>query len=74
MVKNLPNNAGDSEDTGLLPGSGRSPGVGNGNPLQYYSLGNPMNRGAWQVTVQGVSKSWDRTEATDHTHILPTMC
>ena len=44
MVKNLPANAGD---VGLIPDLGRSPGEGNGNPLQYYCLGNPMNRGAW---------------------------
>ena len=44
MVKNLPTNA---EDSGLIPGSGRSPGEGNGNPLQYSCLGNPMDRGAW---------------------------
>ena len=45
-------------DTGLIPGSGRSPGGGNGNPLQYSCLGNPMNRGAWRPTVHGVAKSW----------------
>ena len=64
-------------DVGLIPGSVRSPGEGNGNPLQYSCLGNPMNRGAWQGTVdvvtrvghdlatkqeqQRVSYSWDRT-------------
>ena len=57
MVKNLPVNAGDS---GLIPGSGRSPGEGNGNPLQYSCLGNPMDRGAWQGIVHRVrvAKSW----------------
>ena len=45
MVKNLPTNAGDERDTGSIPGSGRSPGVGNGNPLQYSCLENPMDRG-----------------------------
>ena len=55
MVKNLPANA---QDEGLIPGSGRSPGVGNGNPLQYACLGNHMDRGAWQATVHGVAKSW----------------
>ena len=45
-------------DMGLLPGSGRSPGVGNGNPLQYSCLENPMDREAWRATVQGVTKSW----------------
>ena len=48
-------------DPGLIPGSGRSPGEGNGNPLQYPCLGNPMNRGAWQATVHRVAKS-DMTE------------
>ena len=44
-------------DLGSIPGSGRSPGEGNGNPLQYSCLGNPMDRGAWQSTVHGVSES-----------------
>ena len=47
-------------DPGLIPGSGRSPGEGNGNPLQYYCLENSMDRGAWQATVHGVEKSWTR--------------
>ena len=55
IVKNLPVNVGD---TGLIPGSERSPGEGNGNPPQYSFLGNPMNRGAWWATVLGVQKSW----------------
>ena len=46
VVKNLPAHAGDARDMGLIPGSGRSPGVGNGNPLQYSCLENPMDRGA----------------------------
>ena len=54
VVKNMPANAGDA---GSIPGSGRSPGVGNGNLLQYYCLENPMDRGAWQATVYGVAKS-----------------
>ena len=45
-------------DLGLIPGLGRSPGEGNGSPLQYFCLENPMNRGAWQATVLGVTKSW----------------
>ena len=45
-------------DLGSIPGSGRSPGEGNGNPLQYSCLENAMDRGAWQGTVHGVSKSW----------------
>ena len=60
MVKNLPANTGDA---GSIPGSGRSPGEGNGNPLQYSYLENPMDRGAWQATVHGVSKS--RTQLSD---------
>ena len=51
-VKNPPANA----DVGSIPGSGRSPGEGNSNPLQYSCLGNPTARGAWQATVHGVSK------------------
>ena len=59
MVKNLPANAGDAGDMGLIPGLGRSPGGGNGNLLQYSCLGKPMDRGAWQATVQeGVTRSW----------------
>ena len=54
VVKNLPADAGE---TGLIPGAGRSPGGGNGNPLQYSCLGNPMDRGAWRVTGHGVPKS-----------------
>ena len=54
VVKNPPNNAGDM---GLIPESGRSPGEGNGNPLQYSCLGNSMNRAVWRATVHGVAKS-----------------
>ena len=57
MVKNPPANAGD---TGSIPGLGRPPGGGNGNPLQYSCLENPMDRGAWWATVHGVSKSRTR--------------
>ena len=57
IVKNLPANAGDTGDTGSIPGLGRSPGEGHGNPLQYSYLENPMDRGAWQATVDGVAKS-----------------
>ena len=49
-------NAGDTGDVGLIPGSGQSPGEGNGNPLQYSYLENPMGRGAWQATVQRVTR------------------
>ena len=58
VVNNPPGNAGDIKDTGLIPGSGRSPGEGNGKPLQYSCLENPMNRGAWQATFHEVMESW----------------
>ena len=57
MIKNLPANAGDTGDVSSIPWLGKSPGGGNGNPLQYSCLENPMNGGDWQVTVHGVSKS-----------------
>ena len=62
MVKNPPANAGDM---GSIPGSGRSPGEGNGNPLQDSCLGNPMDRGAWWATVHGVAKSQTRLKRLD---------
>ena len=58
VVKNLPANAGDIRDVGLIPESGRSPGGGHGNPLQYSCLENPMDRGAWWASVPRVAKSW----------------
>ena len=58
VVKNQPASAGDTRDMGSIPGSGRSPGVGNDYPLQYPGLENPMGRGAWQATVHGVAKRW----------------
>ena len=60
MVKNLPVNAGDVRDADSVSESGRSFGVGNGNPLQCSCLENPVDRGAWQVTVHRVTKSWTR--------------
>ena len=60
VVKNLPANAGDAADAGLIPVLGRSPGGGNGNPLWHLCLENPMDRGAWQATVHGVAKSQTR--------------
>ena len=58
VVKNPPADAGDSS---LLPGSGKSPREGNGNPFQYSCWGNPMDRGAWWATVHGVAKELDTT-------------
>ena len=65
MVKNLPADAGDA---GLIPGSGRSLGVGYSNPLQYSCLRNFMERGAWRATVHEVAKRWTRLSAYAHTH------
>ena len=62
MVENPAANVGDIRDTGLIPGSGRSPGGGHGNPLQCSSLENPMDRGAWWAAVHRVAKS--QTEVT----------
>ena len=56
VVKNTPANAGDIKDTGSIPGSGRSPGEGNCNPLQYFCLENPMDGGAWWAAVHGVAR------------------
>ena len=61
VIKNLPASAGDVRDTGSIPGSGRSPGEGNGNPLQYSCLENPMDRGACWATAHRVAES-DVTE------------
>ena len=60
MIKNLPANTGDAGDVGSTPGSGRSSGEGNGNPLQYSCLKNAMDRGAWWATVPVVAKSQTR--------------
>ena len=57
LVRNPPANVGDTGDMGLIPGSGRSPGGENGNPLQYSCLENPLDRGARWATVHGVAKS-----------------
>ena len=69
VIKNLPANTGDAGDTGLISRSQRSPGEGNGNPLQYSCLENPMNRGAWWATVHGVPKSWTRLSMHTCIHI-----
>ena len=57
VVKNLPASTGDARDMDLIPGSGRAPGVGNGNLFQYSCLKKSMDRGAWQATVHRVTKS-----------------
>ena len=64
VVKNPTANAGDIRDMGSIPGLGRSPGEGNGNPLQYSCLENPMDRRHWQATVHGITEESDTTEAT----------
>ena len=60
VVKNLPVNAGDTGDAGLIPELGRSPGGKHSNPLQYSCLENPIDRGAWRATVYGVTQNWTR--------------
>ena len=65
VVKNSPTNAGDIRDTGLKM-KGRCPGEGNGNPLQYSCLENPMGRGGWQATVHGVAQSWTWVKWLSH--------
>ena len=64
VVKHPPANAGDIRDVGLIPGSGRSPGGGHGNPLQYSCLESPTDRGAWQAAVHGVAESDVMTQVT----------
>ena len=76
VVKSPLTKTGNGRDIGSIPGLGRCPGIGNGNPLQYYCLENSMDRGAWQATVHGVAKSrtllneyihtWNRPEETYH--------
>ena len=61
-------NTEDARDTGLIPGSGRSPGGVNGNPPQYSCLGNPDHRGAWLVTVHGVRKRRTQLKQLKHVH------
>ena len=70
VVKNLPANAGDIRDTGLIPGLGRSSGEGNGTLLQSSCLENPMDRGAWMFTVHRVAKSWTRLRDCTRVTIL----
>ena len=68
VVNSLPAHA---KDSGLIPGSGKSPGEGNGNPLQYLCLGNPMDRGEWRATVGGDAKS--QTQPIMHTARMLTL-
>ena len=70
VVKNPAANAGDVRDVSSIPGSGRSPGGGRGNPLQYSCLENLMDWGAWWALVLGVTKSWTRLKwLHEHTHV-----
>ena len=71
-VKNLPVNAGDTGDAGSIPGSGRSPGGGHDNPLQYFCLENPMDRGAWKAIVIRVTKSQTLKQLSTHTTCIPS--
>ena len=68
LVKNPPAKAGDTRDTGSIPGSRKSPGRGYGNPLQYPDLENPMDRGVWWATVHRVTNSQTRLREHAHTH------
>ena len=70
VLKNPPVNAGDIRNIGLIPGSGRSPGEGRGNALQYSCLQNPMDRGAWRTTAHRVAKSWTQLKQ----HSTYTQC
>ena len=70
MVKNLPANTGD---LGSIPESGRSPGEGNGYPLQQSCLEKSMNRGAWQATVNGLTKSWTLNDPLQHSCLERSM-
>ena len=70
LVKKLHVNAGDVRDPGLIPGLGRSPGEGNGNPLQYSCLENPMDRGAWRATIHRIAKGLTQLKRLSmHAHI-----
>ena len=74
MVKNLPANAGDLRDVGSISGSGRSPGEGNDNPLQYSCRVNPMDRGAWRAAVHGVTKRVGHDLLTERAHVCVCVC
>ena len=70
VVKNLPTKAGDTRDVSLILGSGRSPGVGKYNPLQYSCLENFMDRGTWRATVHGITKNQTQLHTHEHTCIV----
>ena len=74
LVKNLPANAGDIRDPGLIPGSGRSPGRGHSNPFQYSCLENPMDRRAWKAIVHRVTQRWTWLKQYRHTHTQCCCC
>ena len=71
VVKNLPANAGEVGDVGLIPGSGRSPGGGHGKPLQYSCLENPKNIGAWLAVAHRIANSWTELQGVGHTAQMP---
>ena len=71
VVTNLPAEAGDAGDAGSIPGLGRCPGGGHGNPLQHSAWRIPVDRGAWQAKVHRVAKSWTRLkQLSTHTHVV----
>ena len=70
VVNNLPANAGDVRDMGLIPGLGRSPGEGHGTPLRYSCLENPMDRGAWWATVHRVGANYNSSQLGFKEHCL----
>ena len=74
MVENLPANAGNIRDAGSISESGRSPGGGHGNPLQYSCLENPMDRGAWRATVHRVTKNWTLLKGAHICDITESLC
>ena len=75
VVKNLPANTGDTGDSSSIFGSGRSPGGEQGNPLQYFCLENPMDRGGWQAAVHRVTMSWlQLKQLSTHTHNTCILC
>ena len=69
VVRSSPGHAGDLRDAGLIHGSGRSPGGGQGNPLQFSCLENPMDRGAWGATVHGVTELDTTKQVSTHAHL-----